>query len=202
MSSSNVCVNDSLHFFIGDHPAQSYERGTQSGGRYKCGSCGCNSKRMDDLAHAFRFHCRSAKDLQTVALKGKFGKQQGLLKPFDGLCAAQIKEELRARCVFDLTGNKNELTVRLQNELLGVQGVPSLLVTKPEQPLTELNYSQSFSATPTTECPTTSTPLKENEPNARRQLSLNEQHQTNEINCTITDPTCVVLNTVVPMQDY
>ena len=51
--------------------------------------------------------------------------------------------------------------------------------------------SQSFSATPTTECPTTSTPVKENEPNARRQLSLNEQHQTNEINCTITEPTCV-----------
>ncbi len=30
-----------------------------------------------------------------------------------------------------MTGNKNEL--------LGVQRVPSLLVTKPEQPLTELN---------------------------------------------------------------
>ncbi len=51
--------------------------------------------------------------------------------------------------------------------------------------------SQSFSATLTTECPTTSTPVKENEPNARRQLSLNEQHQTNEINCTITERTCV-----------
>ncbi len=94
---------------------------------------------MDDLAHAFRFHCRSVKDLQTVRLKGKFGKQQGLLKPFDGLSAAQIKEELRARGVFDLTGNKNQLTVRLQNELLGVQRVPSFLVTKPEQPWTELN---------------------------------------------------------------
>ncbi len=54
--------------------------------------------------------------------------------------------------------------------------------------------SQSFSAIPTTECPTTSTPVKENEPNARRQLSLNEQHQTNEINCTITEPTCVGVN--------
>ncbi len=52
--------------------------------------------RMDDLAHAFRFHCRSLKDLQTAALKGKFGKQQGVLKPFDGLSAAQLKEELRA----------------------------------------------------------------------------------------------------------
>ena len=39
--------------------------------------------------------------------------------------------------------------------------------------------SQSFS--------TTSTPVKENEPNTRRQLSFNEY----EINCTITEPTCV-----------
>ena len=100
MSSNNICVKDSLHFFTGDHPlTQSFERGTQSGGRYKCSSCGCNSKRMDDLTHAFHFHCRSAKDLQTLALKGKFGKQQGLLKRFDGLSTAQLGEELKARDV-------------------------------------------------------------------------------------------------------
>ena len=42
-SSNNVCINDALQFFIGDHPAQAFERGTQSGGQYKCGSCGCRT---------------------------------------------------------------------------------------------------------------------------------------------------------------
>ena len=121
LSSNNICVKDSLHFFTGDHPAQSFERGTQSGGHYKCGSCGCKSNRMDDLAHAFCLHCRSVKDLQTLALQGKFGKQQGLLKPFDGLSAAQLREELRARGVFDLSGNKSELTSKLQKILCGIK---------------------------------------------------------------------------------
>ena len=49
---------------------------------------------------------------------------------------------------------------------------------------------QAFSSTPTTDCPTTSTPVKENEPSARRQLTLNES-QTKEINCAITQLTSV-----------
>ena len=55
------------------------------------------------------------------------------------LSAAQLREKLRARGVFDLSGNKSELTSKLQKILCGTQKVPSLLVTKPEQPLTELN---------------------------------------------------------------
>ncbi len=124
-----------LHFLLDI----SHSKEAQSGGRYKCGSCSCNSKRTNDLAHTFHFRCRSVKDLQTLALKGKFGKQQVILKPFDSQIAAQLREELKARDVFDLTGNKNQLTVKLQNELLGVQRVPCLLVTKPKQPLNELN---------------------------------------------------------------
>ena len=63
LSSNNIFVKESSHFFTGDHPAQSFERGTQSGGHYKCGSCDCKSNRMDDLAHAFCLHCRSVKVL-------------------------------------------------------------------------------------------------------------------------------------------
>lgn len=53
-STSGISINDTLHFFIGDHSAQAYERGSQLGGNYKCGSCGCLSNRMDDLADALR----------------------------------------------------------------------------------------------------------------------------------------------------
>ena len=34
-------VTDKLVFFYGDKAAQQVERGTQQGGTYKCGSCGC-----------------------------------------------------------------------------------------------------------------------------------------------------------------
>ena len=60
---------------------------------------------------------------------------------------------------------------------------------------------QAFSSTLTTDCPTTSTPVKENEPSARRQLSLNEP-QTKEINCAIPQPTSVSRKYKVPMQGY
>ena len=34
-STKHVPIQDTLQFFAGDHPAQSFERGTQSGGHYK-----------------------------------------------------------------------------------------------------------------------------------------------------------------------
>ncbi len=98
-SSNNVPINDSLKFFIGDHPAQSFERGSQVGGNYKCGSCGCKSNRIDDLAHVFNCSWRSLFDLQQLVLKGKYGKKPGILKPFAGLKKDELQGELRVRGV-------------------------------------------------------------------------------------------------------
>ena len=134
-STNNITIHDSLQFFTGDHPAQSFERGTQSGGNYKCGGCGCKSNRMDDLAHAFSLKWRSIEDLQKIVLAGKFGNKPNVLKPFEGLSTEELREELRIRGVFDLCGNKSQLTAKLQRILCGVQRVPSLLITKPEQPI-------------------------------------------------------------------
>ena len=39
-TSKGIKICDKLKFFIGDHPAQQLERGTQQGGTYKYGSCG------------------------------------------------------------------------------------------------------------------------------------------------------------------
>ena len=50
--SNGVVIHDELRFFKGDTPAQQFERGTQQGGHYKCGGCGCKSSMMEDLAHA------------------------------------------------------------------------------------------------------------------------------------------------------
>ena len=54
---------------------------------------------------------------------------------------------------------------------------------------------QAFSSTQTPNCPTTLTPVKENEPSVCRQLSYNDI-ETNEINCAITPPivTCIKYN--------
>ena len=38
-ASNGVVIHDKM-FIIGDHPAQQFERGTQQGGKFKCGGCG------------------------------------------------------------------------------------------------------------------------------------------------------------------
>ena len=70
MSSNGIEITDTLRFFKGDGPAKQFERGTQMGGNYKCGSCGCHSDMMEDLAHSFHLKWRSLSDLQTLALAG------------------------------------------------------------------------------------------------------------------------------------
>ena len=58
-------VNDCLPFFCGDKPAQQFERGTQIGGTYKCGGCGCKDGMMMDLAHTFHHSWRSLSDIHS-----------------------------------------------------------------------------------------------------------------------------------------
>ena len=43
-SKTGITVTDKLFFFTGDKPAAQFECGTQQGGYYKCGSCGCSNK--------------------------------------------------------------------------------------------------------------------------------------------------------------
>ena len=69
---NDITVTDKLFFFTGDKPAAQFERGTQQGGYYKCGSCGCRSTRMDDLAYSLNCKWRSLTDLQTLVLAGEY----------------------------------------------------------------------------------------------------------------------------------
>ena len=91
ISSNNLPIHDSLRFFTGDHPAQSFERGSQVGGKYKCGSCGCSRDRIDDLAHAFSCPWRRLADLQRLVIEGNYGMQAGILKPFANPSKQTIK---------------------------------------------------------------------------------------------------------------
>ena len=138
-ATNGVTVTDRLHFFTGDKPAAQFERGTQIGGAYKCGGCGCKDAMMDDQAHALRCTLRSFEDLQDIAVAGTFGKQPNVLKPFDQLLVAQLKQELLARKHYDVAYKKPELRAILVETLKGVQRAPSLLLLNPSQPISHLN---------------------------------------------------------------
>ena len=141
-ASNGVPITDRLHFFIGDKPAAQFERGTQIGGTYKCGGCGCKDTMMDDQAHALRCNLWSVRDLQNIAVSGTFGKQPNILKPFDQLLVAQLKQELLARKHYDINHKKPELRAILVDILKGVQRVPSLMLLDPSQPISHLNLDE------------------------------------------------------------
>jgi hypothetical protein len=141
-SSSEIEIHDTLHFFVGDHPAQAFERGSQLGGNYKCGSCGCLSNRMDDLAHSFTCLWRPLSELQKLVLQGRYGKKPGILKPFEKLRKAELQQELQSRGSFDTSWDKQELSTVLISILKGAQRVPTILMTDPRQSLSELNLGR------------------------------------------------------------
>ena len=140
LARDGIVVNDTLRFFTGDHPAKQFERGTQVGGVYKCGGCGCRSDLMDDQAHALACRTRSTEELQCIALKGVLGRVPCIIKPLyvRDLSIAEIRQELRARGVANVDRLREELQPLLQDILKGVQRVPSLLLLKPDQKLCNL----------------------------------------------------------------
>lgn len=73
---------------------QQFEHGTQVGGPYKCGGCGCKDNAMEDLSYALQCPPRSLKGLQSLILAGKYGNQPSQLKPLDQLLVANLREEL------------------------------------------------------------------------------------------------------------
>ena len=142
IASNGVPVHDVIRFFVGDHPAQQFEGGTQVGGIYKCGACGCKDKLMDDQAHSLNCKTRSLTDLHALAIGGKLGKVPCKVKPLyvPDLLVNDIRKELTARKVaVDTTQPRDVLQKTLQEILQGVQRVPSLLLLHPEKKLKDIN---------------------------------------------------------------
>ena len=58
-------------FFSADKPAAQFERATQRGGNYPCGSCGVHVDSMDDFAYCSNLLTwRPLQELQAIAVKG------------------------------------------------------------------------------------------------------------------------------------
>lgn len=72
-------------------------------------------------------------------LTGKYGKQPGIIRPFEHLTNNQLKEELRARKIYDFGSAKADTRQSLNEALRGVQRVPSLLLSSPTKNIQTLN---------------------------------------------------------------
>ena len=94
---------------------------------------------IQDQAHSLRQTWRSLEDLQKLVLAGCHGNQAGCSKPLSKLRVKDLRQELRARGVFDVTGKVEELHHILDNILCGAQRVPTLLIHNPAQSLGSLN---------------------------------------------------------------
>ena len=130
-ATNGVPVKDTIRFFKGDSPAQQFERGYQQGGYYKCGACLIHSSRVEDIAHACTQKWCTVSDIQQIAIKGKFGRQSGVLEPFKFLSLDQVQQELRVHNIYHTSKTKKEAEAVLTDTLRGVQRVPSILITNP-----------------------------------------------------------------------
>ena len=133
ISKLGVEIQDVLRF------ARQFERGTQLGGAFKCGSCGYKDIMMADLPHALQKPWRSLVDVQDLILAGKFGNAPGQLKPLEGLLVADLREEWKARNITIDEKKKPQLQLELTELLRGGQRVPTLLSQNPTKSLSFLN---------------------------------------------------------------
>ena len=100
---------------------------------------GCKDSLFDDQAHSLQYCWKNLHDLQSIAISGVFGREKGVLTPFDNLRVDKLRTELQARGVEDTSMKKGVLRDMLDNILRGVMRVPALLLTDPIQLLTCLN---------------------------------------------------------------
>ena len=72
-------------------------------------------------------------------LTGKYGKQPGIIQPFERLTNEQLKQELQAQEIYDFGSTKADTRQSLNEALRGVQRVPSLPLNSPVENIRTLN---------------------------------------------------------------
>ena len=134
-------VTDTVRFFHGDGPAQQFEAGNTIGGNYCCVGCGVNSKRIDDLAYAFRCPQLDLQQRQEFLLQGVAWKHISA-RPLDKLLISDLRKELSMRGV-PVKGKKKPILEQDFDDLkLGISNFPALLLDSPETTLQSLNLQQ------------------------------------------------------------
>ena len=77
--------------------------------------------------------------LQSLATQGVYGKQAGVIRPFEALKVDELRQELSCRTILDTSMTKPVLQEMLEQLLRGVTSVPALFLTNPTQSLSSLN---------------------------------------------------------------
>ena len=95
---------------------------------------------FDDFAFSLRQSLQSLSDRVDFLLKGKYGNYS-TCRPFAALTSKQLSHELALRNINSL-GKKDELTKRLQQEMGGVQRVPTVLFGTKSKTMEDLGHSQ------------------------------------------------------------
>ena len=128
-----------------DSPAAQLEAGQQKGGHYFCPTCGIHASKCFDIAHAYYLPSFTYQQRFEKVMEGKISHSfstKRKYKPFQDLSADLLKTELKSRRLSS-KGNKVELSLRLQNELKGMNRVPALCYHNPSVKLEKINL-QSY----------------------------------------------------------
>jgi hypothetical protein len=80
--------------------------------------------------------------LQSLATEGVYGKQAGVIRPFEALKVDELRQELSCRGILDTSMTKPVLHEMLEQLLRGVASVPALLLTNPTQSLSSLTIDR------------------------------------------------------------
>ena len=139
-TSTGIQFYDILRFFTGDMPALAAESGQQYGGNFPCSNCGSPAVMFDDFAFSLRQPLNSLSNRVDLLFKGRYGSYS-VCRPFAALTTAQLAHELAVRGINSL-GKKDELKRRLQQELGGVQRVPTLLYGAESESMENLGLNQ------------------------------------------------------------
>lgn len=138
---------DTMRMFHGDGPALQMEAGNQKGGHYFCPSCEVLLASSHSIGYTYNLSHQSYLQKQQMIMRGRYAKintNTGKLKPFQGLNAKQLKEELESRGV-NTAGVKTtlkDLQPILKEELKGCQRVPILLKNNPKKGIKMLNLER------------------------------------------------------------
>lgn len=122
-TSTGIPYTDKLLYHYGDMPANAAESGQQYAGNYPCGNCGIHASMFDDMAYCLRRPVLTFTDKHDI-FRGVYGNNEDC-KAYGNLTKKELVTELAKRNLSTL--GKDKLVKRLQRELGGIQGVPTLL---------------------------------------------------------------------------
>ena len=148
---SNIKINgteitDEMAFFKGDGPASQFEVGHQKGGNYFCLVCELEAGNCPDYVYSSSLPYMSLEDRRKKVLLSDESCRRSdakYFKYFDALKKGEIIVELQERGVsFFMDESKASLQKKLEKALHGMQRVPSLLFSCPQEEVNNVNLGR------------------------------------------------------------